>query len=228
MVDSELITSIHALKVSEIANKVARAKGRMMKLFYGEHEAKGWIEVDRDLGVELTVNLADWELVSDEGVELAPIGGTIMLLAAAERYEGPPIRFIMDTGCGHDLISKEKAKTMGLNIKEGPDSVNFITANGVAAANEVAEINVSELYPCRPKLMFWTALHQPLQLGDDAWSRDIRSYGQQVISKCPSWATTTRTRSHQCVTTFPMWKSTTTMEDVFRGKMNLLGSYIGS
>ena len=59
-----------------------------------------------------------------------------------ERYEGPPIRFIMDAGCG---ISKKKARVMGLSIKEGPDSINFMTANGVTTTNEVAEINVGKL-----------------------------------------------------------------------------------
>ena len=118
-----------------------------MRAFNGNYEAKAWIQVDDKLGVEVTVNLGDFsskEIIKDAGKELAP-RGYIMPLAAAERYECPPIRFIMDTGCGHDLISKEKARQMNLSVKEGRDSINFMTANGVTTTNEVAEINVGEL-----------------------------------------------------------------------------------
>ena len=147
MVDSEMITSEHALKVSEVARRVARARGKMMKNFSDDHEAKCWIQVDQKLGIEVTVNLADFtykEVIRDVGKQIAP-RGYIMILAAAEQYEGPPTRFIMDTGCGHDLISREKAKAMNLTVKEGPDSINFMTANGVTTTSDVAEINVGEL-----------------------------------------------------------------------------------
>ena len=49
MVDSNMIASIHALKVSEIAER-ARAKGKIDEIiFFGEHLAKGWVQVDHNL-----------------------------------------------------------------------------------------------------------------------------------------------------------------------------------
>ena len=145
-VDTELISSLRALRVSNIAARVAHAKGKMMELFYAEHIAKAWVQITQDEGIEVNVDLSDFntrEVVRKDFVDYT-IPGTTMFMAV-ERYDGPPIRFIMDTGCGHDLISREKVNAMGLTTKEGPKSVSFMTANGVTSTSEMVDINVDEL-----------------------------------------------------------------------------------
>ena len=46
----------------------------------------------------------------------------------------------MDTGCGHDLIGRAKAKSLGVD-----DEIVFQTANGPTSTSDVAEIVVDEL-----------------------------------------------------------------------------------
>ena len=145
-VDTELISSLRALRVNNIAARVAHAKGKMMELFSAEHIAKAWIQITQDEGIEVNVDLSDFntsEVVRKDSVNYTIPGDTMFM--AVERYDGPPIRFIMDTGCGHDLISREKVNAMGLTTKEGPKSVSFMTANGVTSTSEMVDINVDEL-----------------------------------------------------------------------------------
>ncbi|CAE7749097.1 GIP [Symbiodinium sp. CCMP2456] len=48
----------------------------------------------------------------------------------------PKIKFLMDTGCGHDLISQRKVEKHGLETLVSPESgVSFQTANGNTAAD---------------------------------------------------------------------------------------------
>ena len=50
----------------------------------------------------------------------------------------------MDTGCGHDLISKNRANKLGLNIEETDNPMSFFTANAVTSTNDVAKIHFDE------------------------------------------------------------------------------------
>ena len=52
------------------------------------------------------------------------------------------MKFIMDTGCGYDLISKRKAKEFELDVHEGADRMVFMTANGITETREVATCSV--------------------------------------------------------------------------------------
>ena len=52
------------------------------------------------------------------------------------------VKFIMDTGCGYDLISQRKAQELGLNVHEGNDRMVFMTANGITETREVAKCTV--------------------------------------------------------------------------------------
>ena len=52
---------------------------------------------------------------------------------------------LMDTGCGHDLIGRAKAKSLGVDIVQGDDEIVFQTANGSTSTSDVAEIVVDEL-----------------------------------------------------------------------------------
>lgn len=40
------------------------------------------------------------------------------------------MQFIMDTGCGHDLISKSRAKKLNLDVDNEGEPMFFYTANG--------------------------------------------------------------------------------------------------
>ena len=52
------------------------------------------------------------------------------------------MKFIMDTGCGYDLISRRKAAELDLPISEGNDRMVFMTANGITETREVAKCSV--------------------------------------------------------------------------------------
>ena len=52
------------------------------------------------------------------------------------------MKFIMDTGCGYDLISQRKARELDLDIHEGNDRMVFLTANGITETREVAKCSV--------------------------------------------------------------------------------------
>ena len=54
-------------------------------------------------------------------------------------------KWLMDTGCGHDLIGRAKAKSLGVDIIQGDDEIVFSTANGSTSTSDVAEIVVGEL-----------------------------------------------------------------------------------
>ena len=51
----------------------------------------------------------------------------------------------MDAGCGHDLIGRAKAKSLGVDVVQGDDEIVFQTANGSTSTSDVAEIIVDEL-----------------------------------------------------------------------------------
>ena len=52
------------------------------------------------------------------------------------------VKFIMDTGCGYDLISQRKARELDLHTYEGDDKMVFMTANGITETKEVAKCSV--------------------------------------------------------------------------------------
>ena len=54
-------------------------------------------------------------------------------------------KWLMDTGCGHDLIGRAKAKSLGFDIAQGDDEIVFQTANGSTSTSDVAEIVVDKL-----------------------------------------------------------------------------------
>ena len=52
------------------------------------------------------------------------------------------MKFIMDTGCGYDLISHRKARELDLDVHEGNDRMVFLTANGITETREVAKCSL--------------------------------------------------------------------------------------
>ena len=49
---------------------------------------------------------------------------------ASADTSGKSVRFIVDTGCGHDLISQRKVKELDLETFLDNDGMTFMTANG--------------------------------------------------------------------------------------------------
>ena len=52
------------------------------------------------------------------------------------------VQFIMDTGCGYNLISRRKARELDLRTYGGDDRMVFMTANGMTETKEVAKCSV--------------------------------------------------------------------------------------
>ena len=55
------------------------------------------------------------------------------------------VKWLMDTGCGHDLIGRAKAKSLGVDIVKDDDKIVFQTAKGSISMSDVAKIVVDEL-----------------------------------------------------------------------------------
>ena len=59
--------------------------------------------------------------------------------------ESPVVSWLIDTGCGHDLIGVEEVKALKRMFKAAGIPVSFQTANGVTQTKEVVELYVDEL-----------------------------------------------------------------------------------
>ena len=59
------------------------------------------------------------------------------------------VRFIMDTGCGHDLISQRKVKELDLETFLDNDGMTFMTANGLTDSNEITIMEHEGLGRCK-------------------------------------------------------------------------------
>eukprot|EP00969_Alexandrium_andersonii_P202110 8930799-Alexandrium_andersonii.AAC.1 len=55
--------------------------------------------------------------------------------------------WLIDTGCGHDLVSREHANQMNRWIRRAAEPIQFSTANGLTQAEEVLPVFVRELGP---------------------------------------------------------------------------------
>ena len=59
------------------------------------------------------------------------IKGNAQTLSAPACKSRSKTTIIMATGCGHDLISRNRAKKLGVQIEENDNPMSFYTANGV-------------------------------------------------------------------------------------------------
>ena len=62
---------------------------------------------------------------------------------------GKSVRFIMDTGWGHDLISQRKVKELGSETILDNDGMTFMTANGLTDSNETTVMDHEGLGQCK-------------------------------------------------------------------------------
>ena len=71
------------------------------------------------------------------------------LSCASAEPSNKSVRFIMDTGCGHDLISQRKVKELGLETFLDNDGMTFMTANGLTDSNEITIMDHEGLGQCK-------------------------------------------------------------------------------
>lgn len=71
-----------------------------------------------------------------------------MPCASADIF-GKSVRFIMDTGCGHDLISQRKVRELDLEAFLDNDGMTFMTANGLTDSNEITTMGHEGLGQCK-------------------------------------------------------------------------------
>ena len=89
------------------------------------------------------------------------------------------IKFIMDTGCGHDLISNEKVAKHNLEIFVGKETMKFQTANGVTTTDVVAKCKTDsfdepiEAYVMENSPSVLSVGKRCIHLRLAAWSRTI-------------------------------------------------------
>ena len=70
------------------------------------------------------------------------MGNTDLASAQSTVQIKKKMKFIMDTGCGYDLISRRKATELDLPFVDGNDRMVFMTANGITETREVAKCSV--------------------------------------------------------------------------------------
>ena len=75
-------------------------------------------------------------LVDHGGDRPSPDEGTMCIAIPARRSD---YSFIMDTGCGFDLISRSRVKRLGLECKNINNPVTFYTANGITETGTKAQ-----------------------------------------------------------------------------------------
>ena len=85
------------------------------------------------------------DMVKTTTKRLSRVEGTCV----SANTSGESVRFIMDTGCGHDLISQRKVKELGLETYLDNDGMTFMTANGLTDSNEITVMDHENLGQCK-------------------------------------------------------------------------------
>ena len=70
-------------------------------------------------------------------------GQPINLFLSANQCKG--VKWLMDTGCDHDLIGKSKAASLSVDIVQDKDEIVFQTANGTTSTSDSIKYYVNEL-----------------------------------------------------------------------------------
>ena len=125
----------------EFAKHKARLKAQIMKDMINDEEEGHRIAYVRSPGtsqvaevafydgedqmMERTLNPAESKKVIDKGIFKCMVQPVILR---------KKIKFLMDTGCGHDLISQKKIEKHDLETLVTPEPIPFQTANGVTDA----------------------------------------------------------------------------------------------
>ena len=95
---------------------------------------------------------------------------TELLCASASDASGRSVRFVMDTGCGLDLMSQRKVKELGLETFLDNEGMTFKAANGLTGSNEITVMEHGSLEQCKlhvlnqtpavtSRVLRWTSMH---------------------------------------------------------------------
>ena len=84
---------------------------------------------------EITEGVVQWKRKHGQPV-------TLFALSANQRKG---VKWLMDTGCGHDLLGRSKATSLGVDIVQDKDEIVFQTANGTTSTSDSTKYYVNEL-----------------------------------------------------------------------------------
>ena len=77
---------------------------------------------------EITEGVVQWKRKHGQPISLFAL--------SASQCKG--VKWLMDTGCGHDLIGKSKAASLGVDIVQHKDEIVFQTANGTTSLRNLS------------------------------------------------------------------------------------------
>jgi hypothetical protein len=96
-------------------------------------------------------------------------------------HRGPFVKkWIFDSGCGVDLVSKRDVKGFEHKIRDAEEPLVFRTANGRTEAESTIKVPCKEI-GCPVDAYVLQNTHQPLfPWARDAWKRGVRLCGHQA------------------------------------------------
>ena len=98
----------------------------------------------QSLPYRLSVSPSKWSSIY--AVTADPLDHTTTPMSAAGvRPDKPEIWWLMDTGCGQDLVSQKTSSTMSVTSAEEHEKIDFQTANGRTHSDQVAVTVIPEL-----------------------------------------------------------------------------------
>ena len=147
VVKKEFLDSETFKHQSFISHLVARARAQVLNKNIMGNKSETKVVVGN--GVHINVKWKSDRIVEDivktTTKRLSRVEGTCVSANAS----GKSVRFIMDTGCGHDLISQRKVKELGLETYLDNDGMTFMTANGLTDSNEITMMDHESLGQCK-------------------------------------------------------------------------------
>ena len=132
---------------SFISHLVARARAQVLNknIMGNKSETKVMIGNGVHINVKWKSDRIIEDMVKTTTKRLKRVEGTCV----SANTSGKSVRFIMDTGCGHDLISQRKVKELGLETYLDNDGMTFMTANGLTDSNEITMMDHESLGQCK-------------------------------------------------------------------------------
>ena len=122
-----------ALVRAEIMSEVVNDVNRTHKMQVNK-ERTFTFEYDKE-DDEITEGVVQWKKKH----------GQPMSLFAMSANQCKGVKWLMDTGCGHDLIGKSKAASLGVDTVQDKDEIVFQTANGTTSTSIPIKYYVNEL-----------------------------------------------------------------------------------
>ena len=120
---------IRAEIMSEAVNDIYRAHKMQMN-----KERTFTFEYDKE-DDKITEGVVQWKRKHGQPISL--------LALSANQCKG--VKWLMDTGCGHYLVGKSKAASLGVDIVQDKDDIVFQTANGTTSTSDSIKYYVNEL-----------------------------------------------------------------------------------